>query len=79
MIPTVSIGPTATPALGRENYRGFQALEPRMVASNVGVLARQYLANRGGFRKYVHQQAFLAIPPFFADSCGSGAYSCNTR
>ena len=63
VIPTVSIGPTATPALGRENYRGFQALEPRMVASNVGVLARQYLANRGGFRKYVHQQAFLAIPP----------------
>ena len=34
-----------------------------MVASNVGVLARQYLANRGGFRKYVHQQAFLMIPP----------------
>ena len=63
VIPTVSIGPTATPALGRENYRGFQAsIRARMVASNVGVLARQYLANRGGFRKYVHQQAFLAIP-----------------
>jgi L-2-hydroxyglutarate oxidase LhgO len=61
--PVVSIGPTATPALGRENYRGLQAMEPAMAASNLAVLARQYLANRGGFRRYVHEQAFLAIPP----------------
>jgi hypothetical protein len=27
------------------------------------VLARQYLVNRGGFRRYVHEQAFLALPP----------------
>ncbi len=58
----VSIGPTATPAWGRENYRGLQAVEPSMAASNLGLLARQYLANRGGFRRYVHEQAFLAIP-----------------
>lgn len=61
--PLVSIGPTATPALGRENYRGVQALEPAMAAANLTVLARQYLANRGGFRRYVHEQAFLALPP----------------
>lgn len=61
-IPIVSIGPTATPALGRENYRGLEAIEPAMAAKNVGVLARQYLANRGGFRRYVNEQAFLAIP-----------------
>ena len=61
--PVVSIGPTATPALGRENYRGFQAIEPGMAAKNIGVLAHQYLANRGGFRRYVHEQAFLALPP----------------
>ena len=61
--PVVSIGPTATPALGRENYRGFQSLEPSMAASNFGVLARQYLTNTGGFRRYVHEQAFLALPP----------------
>ena len=59
----VSIGPTATPAWGRENYRGLQAVEPSMAASNLAVLARQYLANRGGFRRYVHEQAFLALPP----------------
>jgi len=62
-IPVVSIGPTATPAWGRENYRGLQALEPAMAAANLTVLARQYLANRGGFRRYVHEQAFLALPP----------------
>jgi L-2-hydroxyglutarate oxidase len=61
--PLVSIGPTATPAWGRENYRGLQAVEPAMAAANVAVLARQYLANRGGFRRYVHEQAFLALPP----------------
>ena len=62
-MPVVSIGPTATPAWGRENYRGLQALEPAMAAANLTVLARQYLANRGGFRRYVHEQAFLALPP----------------
>jgi L-2-hydroxyglutarate oxidase len=61
--PLVSIGPTATPAWGRENYLGLQALEPAMAAANLAVLARQYLANRGGFRRYVHEQAFLALPP----------------
>ena len=61
--PLVSIGPTATPAFGRENYRGLEALEPAMAASNLALLARQYLANRGGFRRYVHEQAFLAMPP----------------
>jgi len=61
--PVVSIGPTATPAWCRENYRGLQALEPAMLAANLTVLARQYLANRGGFRRYVHEQAFLVLPP----------------
>lgn len=62
-IPVVSIGPTATPAFGRESYRGFEEIEPLMVAKNAGVIARQYLANRGGFRRYVHEQAFLALKP----------------
>lgn len=61
--PVVSIGPTATPAWGRENYRGLEAVEPAMAVANASLLARQYLANRGGFRRYVHEQAFLALPP----------------
>jgi (S)-2-hydroxyglutarate dehydrogenase len=59
----VSIGPTATPALGRENYFGLQGLELAMALRNFPLLARQYLGNQGGFRKYVHEQAFLALPP----------------
>ena len=62
-IPLVSIGPTATPAWGRENYRGLEAIEPAMSVANLTLLARQYFANRGGFRRYVHEQAFLALPP----------------
>ena len=61
--PFVSIGPTATPAWGRENYQGLEAIEPAMAAANLALLARQYLENRGGFRRYVHEQAFLALPP----------------
>ena len=61
--PVVSIGPTATLAWGRENYRGLHALEPAKAAANLMVLARQYMANRCGFRRYVHEQAFLALPP----------------
>ncbi|QNJ27842.1 FAD-dependent oxidoreductase [Synechococcus sp. A15-24] len=61
--PVVSIGPTATLAFGRENYRGLKAIEPGMAAANIAVLARQYLTNRGGFRRYVHEQAVLALPP----------------
>ena len=66
--PLVSIGPTATPAFGRENYRGFDAVEPGMSLSNLSILARQYFANRGGFRRYVHEQAFLALPPLLLRS-----------
>ena len=61
--PLVSIGPTATPAWGRENYRGFGGIQPAMAMNNLAVLAGQYLANRGGFRRYVHEQVFLALPP----------------
>jgi hypothetical protein len=34
-----------------------------MAAANLAVLARQYLTNQGGFRRYVHEQAFLALTP----------------
>jgi L-2-hydroxyglutarate oxidase LhgO len=61
--PLVSIGPTATPAWGRENYRGMQGLEPAMAVETISLLVRQYLANHGGFRRYIHEQAFLALPP----------------
>lgn len=59
----VRIGPTATPAWGRENYDGLKGIEPRMAARNLSLLAQLYLSNRGRFRNYVHDQAFLSLPP----------------
>lgn len=64
----VSIGPTATLAWGRENYRAFNGIELYSSLKNIGVIANQYLSNRGGFRRYVHEQAFLSIPPFLVNS-----------
>jgi len=66
--PVVSIGPTATLALGRENYRGLEGLEPAMMASNVLTLANQYIRNNGGFRRYMHEQALLALPPLLLNA-----------
>ena len=63
MSPVVSIGPTATLALGRENYRGFTSIEPGMAVKNISILTLQYLKNLGGFRRYVREQAFLSLPP----------------
>ena len=55
----VSIGPTATFSLGRENYTGLNKVEPCDAISNGLILAYKYLIDSDGFRKYVHEQAFL--------------------
>lgn len=61
----IYIGPTATPAFGRYNYKIFEGIEPLMAFSNLGKMAKQYLLNREGFRRYGNEQALLAFPPFF--------------
>ena len=57
-IPVVSIGPTATPAFGREHYRGLEGIEPGMAATNLKIITSQYLANRGGFRHMFTNKPF---------------------
>ena len=64
----ISIGPTAVPAFGRENYYGLNGIEPRMAINNCFLLAKQYLYNKDGFRKYVNEQAFLSFAPLFFNS-----------
>ncbi len=59
----INIGPTATPALGRENYYALEKIEPLSAANNLLCLLNQYLINEGGFRKYVHQQSLLFLKP----------------
>ena len=64
----ISIGPTASFAFGRENYRGIKSIEPLISIENLKILSSQYIFNRGGFRKYVHEQAFLSIKGSFLKS-----------
>jgi len=58
----VIIGPTDTHAWGREYYRRLQKTIRAMAATNSRVLARLYLTNRGEFRRYLQERAFLALP-----------------
>ena len=39
-----------------------------MTVRNVLTLAGQYLRDKGGFRRYVHEQAFLAFPPLLLNA-----------
>ncbi|MCB4421465.1 FAD-dependent oxidoreductase [Synechococcus sp. HB1133] len=55
----VSIGPTATPALGRENYNGIEKMNIVETSRNLIILATKYLKNEGNLREYTNQQAFL--------------------
>ena len=65
---SVFIGPTAIPALGRENYRLLDNIDLPNSIIDLTFLAKQYLLNIDGFRKYVREQAFLGIPAFFLRS-----------
>ncbi len=64
----VNIGPTAIPAFGRENYRFFENVEPQNAIFDISFLAKQYLNDEDGFRKYVNEQAFLGFPFLFLKS-----------
>ena len=66
--PKINIGPTATLALGRENYFSLKNLEPISSARNLLTLANQYLNDKDGFRKYVHEQSLLFIKPLMIKS-----------
>ena len=61
----VTIGPTATFAFGRENYKGIKNIEIISSLTNFKDIFTLYLTNKGGFRKYVNEQSLLSIQPFF--------------
>ena len=64
-LPKVSIGPTASLAFGRENYKNLDNLEFIMSIKNISMVSKLYLFNRGGFRRYFHEQALLYVPNLF--------------
>ena len=61
---SISIGPTATLALGRSCYGPFDDVDPYLSLKNIWTLAKQYYANSGGIRKYVHEQSLLSFDRF---------------
>ena len=63
--PNIYIGPTATFAFGRENYKLFKSIEPFMSMANLFNLSKQYLLNQNKFRNYVHDQSLQSFKPFF--------------
>ena len=64
----VNLGPTAIPAFGRENYRGFSNLEPIMSMEFLYLLLSQFFSNKGGFRRYAMEQSLQGLKPIFLDS-----------
>jgi L-2-hydroxyglutarate oxidase LhgO len=59
----VYVGPTAAPALGRENYRRLAGLSLRDLAAITGRLLQQYVRNTDGFRHYLHREAPRLVRP----------------
>jgi len=58
------LGPTAIPALGRENYKGLQGVEPLMTLSFLRHMITQIRIDKK-MRNYVYNQAFDWTPKNF--------------
>lgn len=63
---TVTLGPTAIPAFGRESYRGLDDLAPGEAARIAGELGKLFIAGKGGFRRLAWQEGQRAFRPAFA-------------
>jgi len=64
---TVYLGPTAVPALGRENYKGVENIELFSTLSFMRHMAVQ-LAKDNKMRHYIKEQAFEWMPNRFYDA-----------
>ena len=64
----ISIGPTATLALGREHYGKISEVQPLKTLKNIKHIIRGYATNKSNFRRYVHQQAFQHLTPIMLTS-----------
>ncbi|MDX1838014.1 L-2-hydroxyglutarate oxidase [Legionella taurinensis] len=71
----IYIGPTAIPAFGRENYRGWQGANLSELLKTMTLLGQHYYANRQGFRTYTHQE----VPRLFKSRFLSAARSLVPR
>jgi L-2-hydroxyglutarate oxidase LhgO len=65
---SVYLGPTAVPAFGRENYRGWQGVSPGELVRILALLGGQYLSGRNGFRRLAWQEGRRYFKPWFAQA-----------
>lgn len=65
---TIYLGPTAVPAFGRENYHGLQDVTPGELARISGLLMRQFIAGRDGFRRLTLQEGRRYFKTWFAEA-----------
>jgi L-2-hydroxyglutarate oxidase LhgO len=63
---TVTLGPTAIPAFGRESYRGLDDIGAGEGARIAAELATLFLAGKEGFRRLAWQEGQRAFRPAFA-------------
>lgn len=54
---TVYVGPTAVPALGRENYKGIKGMKLNETSRMLYHLTNLYRKNANGFRQFTHAEA----------------------
>ena len=64
----IYLGPTAVPALGRENYKGFQDVSATELLRIGNLLLRQFIAGRDGFRRLAWQEGRRYFKPWFAEA-----------
>jgi len=62
---SVAVGPTAVPALGRENYHGARGIRPGEAAGILLQVAAQYARNDQGFRRFAHMEALRFLKSRF--------------
>lgn len=65
---SIYLGPTAVPAFGRENYRGFKNITLKDLGRISTLLIQQTLAGRDGFRRLAWQEGRRYFKPWFADA-----------
>ncbi|WP_013321658.1 L-2-hydroxyglutarate oxidase [Gloeothece verrucosa] len=62
----ISLGPTAIPALGRENYSAWEKLSLTETTKMIWQISQQYIHNKQGFRRLIHQETPHLLKPYFA-------------
>jgi len=59
------VGPSAIPALGRENYQRLEGMNAGDLSSIVAAMARQYISGKQGFRTFVAQEVSRLVKSNF--------------